>query len=209
MNKAGNGLRVINAKYVASAVKMDQYPPGDLQEFAFIGRSNVGKSSLINSLCNHNGLARTSGQPGKTQTINFFQLSAKADEEERRDFFLVDLPGYGYARTGQRNRKQWSRFIEEYFLKSPRLQMIFLLLDIRHPPMESDISTFRWLAEHRLPFRIIATKADKLSRMGITKNLSAIEKCLGIPRNGIIPFSSSTGDGKTDLLDVIGSILLK
>ena len=107
-------INVLNAKYVASAVRKDQYPQEELPEIAFIGRSNVGKSSL-NSFCRHNGLARISGTPGKTQTINFYEVNIKV-EEERKKFFLVDLPGYGYAKTGHGNRRQWSKFIEEYLL---------------------------------------------------------------------------------------------
>lgn len=201
--------QVINGKYIASAVRTDQYPEGDFTEIAFIGRSNVGKSSLINSLSGRRGLARTSGQPGKTQTINYFQLTMKINEEERKDFFLVDLPGYGYAKTGQANRKQWSRFIEEYFLKSTRLKLICLLIDLRHPPMASDLSMHKWLKEQGLPYRVVGTKADKLSKMALSKNAAMIEKNLGLQSKRLISYSSTTGVGKVELLDVIGSILLK
>lgn len=209
MNRESKGIHIINGQYIASAVRPDQYPEGDFTEIAFIGRSNVGKSSLINSLAGRHGLARTSGQPGKTQTINYFKLTVKVNEEERKDFYLVDLPGYGYARTGQANRRQWSKFVEEYFLKSPRLKLICLLIDVRHPPMSSDITMFRWLADHNLPFQVIGTKADKLSKMALNKNVNIIEKSLGITSKSMIPYSASSGVGKTELLDVIGSILLK
>ena len=116
--KAPQGPRIIASKYVASAVRPDQYPEGDTVEVAFLGRSNVGKSSLINSLCNHRGLALVSGQPGKTKTINFFTITSKEDisetEERRYEWFLVDLPGYGYAKTDKSNRNIWSSFIADY-----------------------------------------------------------------------------------------------
>ena len=136
-------INIIRAEYVASAVRPDQYPEGDLAEIVFIGRSNVGKSSLINSLSRVGGLARISGTPGKTQTINFFKMTAKLDEETRKDFFLVDLPGYGYAKTGQANRKRWAKFIDEYLLTSKRLKFVCQLIDSRHQPMKTDIDMFK------------------------------------------------------------------
>ena len=202
-------INITSGQYVASAVRIDQYPEGELHEVAFMGRSNVGKSSLINSLCRRNGLARTSGSPGKTQTLNFYRLMAKMSEEDRREFFLVDLPGYGYARTGKSNRQQWAKFIEEYLLKSPRLQLACQLIDIRHAPMESDIITYHWLIENDVPVQVIATKADKLTKMNVNKNVAAIRKGLGMKSNDIIAYSSEKGLGRTELLDVIGEILLK
>ncbi|MBQ1808919.1 MAG: YihA family ribosome biogenesis GTP-binding protein, partial [Selenomonas sp.] len=151
---------ITQGKYIASAVRKDQYPEEDLPEIVFIGRSNVGKSSLINSLTRVNNLARVSSQPGKTQTINFFEVGIKiAEVEERKAFYLVDLPGYGYAKTGKENRKIWSKFIEEYFLTSPRLRFVCQLIDIRHEPMASDVDMFNWLVDNDIPVLIIATKA--------------------------------------------------
>jgi len=208
MSEKGS-VSIVAARYVASAVRPDQYPPEELSEIAFIGRSNVGKSSLLNSLSRRHGLARISSTPGKTQTLNFYFLTAKK-EEERRDFFLVDLPGYGYARTGQSNRQQWAKFSEEYLQKSPRLKLIFQLIDIRHPPMASDIAVYRWLVEHNLPVMIIATKADKISRMAAVKHVGIIRKGLGMrAADCLLPYSSSKGTGREELLDVIGEILLK
>ena len=123
---------ITQGQYVASAVKKDQYPEADLPEIVFIGRSNVGKSSLINSLTRVTNLARVSSQPGKTQTINFFEVGVKiAEVEERKAFYLVDLPGYGYAKTGKEKRKIWSKFIEEYLLNSPRLSFVWWITACR------------------------------------------------------------------------------
>ncbi|AJQ26985.1 MULTISPECIES: ribosome biogenesis GTP-binding protein YihA/YsxC [Pelosinus] len=202
-------MNITSGQYIASAVKIDQYPEGELHEIAFMGRSNVGKSSLINSLSRRNGLARTSGSPGKTQTLNFYKLMAKLSDTDKRDFFLVDLPGYGYARTGKSNRQQWAKFIEEYLLKSPRLQLVCQLIDIRHDPMDSDISAYKWLIENDVPVQVIATKADKLNRMAVKKNVEAIRKGLGMKGDHIIAYSSEKGLGRPELLDVIGQILLK
>lgn len=189
---------------------MDQYPAGDFGEIVFIGRSNVGKSSLINSLSRHRGLARISGTPGKTQTINFYQLTARGIAEARTEFFLVDLPGYGYAKTGQANRRQWSRFIEEYLLKSPRLKLVCQLIDIRHPSMASDVDMHKWLVANQLPVQVITTKADKISKNAIQKQAGIIKKALGMTgQPPMIVYSSLKGTGRQELLDVIGQTLLK
>lgn len=201
---------ITQAKYIASAVRADQYPERKLKEIVFIGRSNVGKSSLINSLSRVGGLARVSGTPGKTQTINYYELSAKLPkEEERRDFYLVDLPGYGYAKTGKENRIRWAKFIDEYLIKSEQLQFVCQLIDIRHAPMESDIDMFRWLVKHQLPVLIIATKSDKLSKNQVQKNIAQIKKCLGVPELDVLPYSSLKSEGRSFLLDVIGSVLVE
>lgn len=202
-------INITSGQYIASAVRMDQYPEGELHEVAFMGRSNVGKSSLINSLCRRNGLARISGSPGKTQTLNFYRLMAKMSETDRREFFLVDLPGYGYARAGKSNRRQWAQFIEEYLLESPRLHLACQLIDIRHDPMESDIITYQWLMENDIPVQVIATKADKLTRMNVNKNVNAIRKGLGMKSDNIIAYSAEKGLGRDELLDVIAEILVK
>lgn len=201
---------LINAKYAASAVRQDQYPEPDLAipEIAFIGRSNVGKSSLLNSLTRHNGLARTSSTPGKTQTLNFYRAMLK-EETARYDLFLVDLPGYGYARTGQAARRQWSKFIEEYFLNSPRLKLICQLIDIRHAPMESDIATYLWLREAGLSVQIIATKADKISRSVQKKHLSVIQNVLGAAPADLLAYSSEKGLGRDKLLEIISKVVIK
>lgn len=201
-------LHILNAKYLASAVRPDQYPPGEMVEVAFIGRSNVGKSSLINSLCRHRGLALVSGRPGKTQTVNFFSVNARLDEEQRIEWFLVDLPGYGYAKTAKSNKLQWSKFISQYITESPRLRLVCQLIDIRHDPMESDKEAYQWLSQGPAPVQLIATKADKLNRSQIKKNTDTIARQLGA-QGKVIPYSALKGDGRDELLDTISRILLK
>lgn len=205
-------INIIRAKYIASAVKKQQYPENELNlnEVAFIGRSNVGKSSLINSLTRVHNLARVSSQPGKTQTINFFELTARIIETgEDKLFRLVDLPGYGYAKTAQSNRKQWKKFIEEYFLGSKHLQFVCQLIDIRHEPMKSDKEMFNWLIENNVPVLIIATKADKISRGAVGKQVAQIKKSLGVKQIDVLPYSSAKGEGRSELLDVIFNSLLQ
>mgnify|MGYP003587088947 FL=1 len=204
-----DGLQILNARYVSSAVRPDQYPVEDRPEIAFLGRSNVGKSSLINSLCRHRGLALVSGRPGKTQTINFFAVNAKIAEVERLEWFLVDLPGYGYAQRAKESRRQWSAFIDTYITKAPRLQLVCQLIDIRHSPMGSDRAAYNWLAGgSRVPVQIVATKADKLSRSEIRQQTELIRRELGC-EGRVIPYSAVTGQGRDELLDVIGTILLQ
>jgi GTP-binding protein len=201
---------ITQGKYIASAVKKEQYPENKMKEIVFMGRSNVGKSSLINSLTRVRGLARVSRQPGKTQTINFYELGAKIEgQEDRKDFYLVDLPGYGYAKTGQENRKRWAKFIDEYLVESEQLQFVCQLVDSRHEPMSSDIDMFRWLVEHEVPVLIIATKTDKLSKTALQKSIAQIKKKLGIAEIDVLPYSALKNEGRSELLDVIGSVLVQ
>lgn len=199
---------ITQGRYIASAVKKEQYPEAGLPEIVFMGRSNVGKSSLINSLTRMKGLARVSSQPGKTQTINFYELGAKlAGEAERRSFYLVDLPGYGYAKAGREKRKIWSKFIEEYLLTSQNLVFVCQLIDIRHEPMASDTDMFRWLVQHGLPVLIIATKADKLGKAARQKQVAVMRRALGVAELPVLPYSSLKGDGRSELLEVIAEAL--
>ena len=201
---------ITQAQYLASAVNKSQYPSERLPEFVFIGRSNVGKSSLINSLTRVKNLARVSSQPGKTQTINFYELGAKLPgREARQNFYLVDLPGYGYAKTGKGNRKLWAAFIEEYLTTSQDLQFVCQLIDIRHAPMASDIEMFQWLVRRGLPVLVIATKADKLGKTARQKQVAVIQRALGVSDLSVLPYSSLKNEGRSDLLDVIGEALLK
>ena len=205
---ASQEVIITQGTYLASAVCKEQYPEVPRKEIVFIGRSNVGKSSLINSLTRVKNLARVSSQPGKTQTINFYEIGAKLPQvEERQDFYLVDLPGYGYAKTGAQRRKIWSKFINEYLLSSPRFQFVCQLIDVRHEPMASDVEMFRWLVENNLPVLVIATKADKIGKNAVAKNVAAIKRGLGIPDLDVLPYSSLKNQGRQELLQVIADCL--
>lgn len=201
---------ITKAAYLASAVRRDQYPEEQHPAVAFIGRSNVGKSSLINSLTRIRQLAHVSGKPGKTQTINFYGLLMRIDGgEERHPVHLVDLPGYGYAKAARESRKTWAKFIEEYFLHAENLHFVCLLLDIRHAPMPSDRKMFDWLVSHDIPVLVVATKADKLGRTARQKQLSLMRKTLGVPDLSILPYSVPKNEGRTELLDVMKEYLLE
>ena len=192
---------IIRAKYVASAVRADQYPQPSLIEAAFIGRSNVGKSSLINSLCRRNGLARVSSTPGKTQTINFYNINDA--------MYLVDLPGYGYAKASEEVKAKWGKMIENYLHTSKKLQAVFLLIDIRHDPSANDKMMYDWMVYQGFTPIIIATKLDKIKRSQIQKNVKAIREGLKVkPGTVIIPFSSETKQGRDELWEVIDSFVL-
>ena len=205
---ASQEVIITQGTYLASAVCKEQYPEIPRKEIVFIGRSNVGKSSLINSLTRVKNLARVSSQPGKTQTINFYEIGAKLPQvEERQDFYLVDLPGYVYAKTGAKRRKIWSKFINEYLLSSPRIRFVCQLIDVRHEPMASDVEMFRWLVENNLPVLVIATKADKIGKNAVAKNVAAIKRGLGIPDLDVLPYSSLKNQGRQELLQVIADCL--
>ena len=209
--KAPQGPRIIASKYVASAVRPDQYPEGDTVEVAFLGRSNVGKSSLINSLCNHRGLALVSGQPGKTKTINFFTITSKEDisetEERCYEWFLVDLPGYGYAKTDKSNRNIWSSFIADYILQSERLMLLCLLVDGRHPELPIDQEAFNWLREAGVPLQIVVTKVDKLNSKERQQNMRFIKENFPCEAPAI-PYSSLKHTGRELLLQRINQVIV-
>ena len=205
------GPRIIAAKYNTSCVKADQYPEGDTVEVAFLGRSNVGKSSLINSLCNYRGLALVSGQPGKTKTINYFDIESKEDisetEERRYHWFLVDLPGYGFAKTNKDNRNMWSSFISDYILHSERLMLLCLLIDGRHPEMPIDKVAFDWLVEAGEPLQIVVTKVDKLNAKEKSVNLAKV-KAMYPTDSPPIMYSSLKHTGRELLQQRINQVLV-
>ena len=176
-------------------------PENTLPEFAFAGKSNVGKSSLINALMNRKALARTSSQPGKTQTINFYNING--------DLYYVDLPGYGYAKVPQSEKVKWGKMIERYLRNSAMLKLVFLLIDIRHDPSANDKMMYDWMVYQGFTPIIIATKLDKIKRSQIQKNVKAIREGLKVkPGTVIIPFSSETKQGRDELWEVIDSFVL-
>ena len=167
-----------------------------LPEVALAGKSNVGKSSLINALVNRKALARTSGEPGKTQTINYYLVN--------RAFYLVDLPGYGYAKSAQSEREKWGRMIERYLQSSKVLRNVFLLIDIRHDPGENDKLMYRWIRSVGYEPVIIATKADKIKRSQLARQVKAIREGLQMEEQGIlIPFSAKTRQGRDEVLAIV------
>lgn len=201
---------IVRSKYVASAVRADQYPRDKMIEAAFIGRSNVGKSSLINSLCRRNGLARVSATPGKTQTINFYELEAKRVSEgldERAKFYLVDLPGYGFARTNRNNKEQWSGFISKYLSESENLGLVCQLIDIRHKPMDSDLECYHWLKSCGLKVQIVLTKADKLSKSAAMAQRALFMREMGLSNQNIIAYSSTQHTARGELIGRIMDVL--
>ena len=157
-------MLVKSAKFIISNTDVKKCPKSQIPEYAFIGRSNVGKSSLINSICNKKNLAKTSSRPGKTQLINHFLIN--------ENWFLVDLPGYGYARVSKTKKKIFQTFITNYFKNRSNLVNAFLLIDIRHEPQHIDLKFMEWLCENLIPFSIVFTKADKLKPMALERNIS-------------------------------------
>lgn len=177
-------------------------PENLLPEFAFAGKSNVGKSSLINGLMNRKSYARTSSQPGKTQTINFYNINEQ--------LYFVDLPGYGYAKVSMELRAKWGKMIERYLKKSEQLKLIFLLVDIRHEPSENDKDMYDWIVHNGFQPIVIATKLDKINRSQIAKQTKLIKTSLKMPKEGIlIPFSAETKQGRDEIWSKIEELLPK
>lgn len=185
-------MKIISAKYIISAVGPKQYPETGYPEIAMVGRSNVGKSSLINSLCMRRALARISCRPGKTQTLNFYEINEL--------FYLVDLPGYGYAKVSQSQRQEWSTFISRYLQERDKLVLMLHLIDMRHAPMKNDLEMSAWLQQLDIPYAVICTKADKISRGRRASHLAVIRKELKLDGSvPVIAYSSETGEGRDDV----------
>lgn len=194
-------MQIKSAEFVVSNQDVDKCPNTNLPEYAFIGRSNIGKSSLINMLTNRKSLAKTSGRPGKTQLINHFIIN--------KNWYLVDLPGYGYAKVSKKAKKTFQKFITAYFEKRKQLISAFVLVDIRHEPQPIDLDFMQWMGEHEIPFSIIFTKADKLKPKAIETHISDYKNILlesweEMPNYFIT--SSLKGMGKEDLLSYIDGI---
>ena len=192
-------MKIISAEFVKSAFERAHWTTGGLPEIAFLGRSNVGKSSLLNSLLQRKGLARTSNTPGRTQSINFFLVN--------ESFYFVDLPGYGYAKVSKSMRADWGIMAEEYLTERQQLMLSIQLVDSRHPLTQLDIQLHEWLVFHDKAHVVVATKADKSSGNQLQKQLREIEKSL--PESKILPYSASTGKGRNGLWTEIESALKK
>lgn len=176
-------------------------PENTLPEIAFAGKSNVGKSSMINALMNRKSYAKTSSQPGKTQTINFYNINDM--------FYCVDLPGYGYAKTSEETRAKWGKMIEKYLNKSKQLKQVFLLIDIRHNPSANDRQMYEWIVYQGYTPIIIATKLDKINRSQIQKHVKMVKEGLGLPKDGVvIPFSSQTKQGLEQIWAVVDNLVI-
>ena len=189
-------MKITSAEFIKSAVWPPQYPPATLPEIAFVGRSNVGKSSLINTLVGRKTLAKTSNTPGRTQLINFFTLNEKVS--------FVDLPGYGFAKVSQSVKKDWGDMIEAYLRERQCLALVILILDIRRDPSEDDLSLRDWLENYRIPYLYILTKTDKLSNNQAIARQRAIERTLGVSvGKKPILFSAKTQKGKDDIWQFI------
>jgi GTP-binding protein len=192
---------VKDARFVMSNTDVDKCPKSDKPEYAFIGRSNVGKSSLINMLVDNKKLAMTSGKPGKTKLINHFIING--------DWYLVDLPGYGYAKTSKTDRKKWEQFIRKYLLHRKNLTGIFLLVDSRIEPQNSDLEFMQWLGQNQVPFVIVFTKIDKLNKTEkVTYEERYAQKMLETWAETPLMFhtSAQTGEGRDEILDFIDHI---
>lgn len=193
-------MKVNQAELDKVAVNPGGYPQTGLPEIAFVGKSNVGKSSLINSLVNRRALARTSGQPGKTRTINFFLIE--------KCLYFVDLPGYGYAKVSKSEKEKWGGMIEAYLKERETLQAVVLLIDIRHPPSANDKMMFDWFLYYGHRMIVVATKSDKIKRSQLSKHTAMIRKELGLEKDQLlIPFSSETKAGKEELWQVFDEML--
>ena len=192
-------MKVTSAEFITSAVKRPDYPEEMLPEVAFAGRSNVGKSSLINTLVNRKHLVRTSSSPGRTQTLNFFRINNQVN--------FVDLPGYGFAKVPLKVKAQWKTMVESYLKTRTTLQLVIILLDIRRTPSSDDASLMRWLESFGIPFLIVLTKTDKLSQNKCSAQQKIIQNFLLLKREEVVCFSAVTRKGRQEILKRIMSLL--
>ncbi len=193
-------MKIKKSELIITAGRPDQYPVTSCKEIAFAGKSNVGKSSLINALLDRKNLARTSGAPGKTRTVNFYSVN---DNE----LVIVDLPGYGYARVSKKEKEKWQKMIETYLHKREQLREVILLVDIRHEPGENDVIMYDWIKSFGFSGLVIATKSDKIPKGKIDKHIKIIKNKLAIEEEGlIIPFSSTNKLNKKEVLYLLENL---
>lgn len=193
-------MKITQAEFVISAARRDQLPTDTLPEIALAGRSNVGKSSLINRMINRKNLARTSSVPGKTQTLNYYRINDA--------LYFVDLPGYGFAKVSKSQRAAWGKMIESYLMGRGELKLVLHVIDLRHPPTADDKLMFEWLQHYSFPVIVVATKADKLSRNHIHRHAKTIREDLGLTsETPLITFSAETGQGREELWEAILRII--
>lgn len=193
-------MKINSVNQPITAVRKSQYPEDNKCEFLLVGRSNVGKSSFINTLINRKNFARTSATPGKTQTLNFFLIN---DE-----FYIVDVPGYGFARVSKKLKNKFGMIIEDYLESRHNLRNVFMLVDFRHKPTSDDVMMYNFLKYYNIPVTIVATKADKVKKNMYDKNKNFITKEFGISDNDIILFSTITKVGKEEILNKIETMLI-
>lgn len=195
-------MKVNNAEFIISAVGPDQYPIDGLPEIALAGRSNVGKSSLINRMINRKNLARTSSTPGKTQHMNYYRINEDA-------MYFVDFPGYGYAKVSKTQRVIWGKMVEKYLAERDTLKLVLLVVDLRHSPTSDDQMMYDWLKHYDLPVCVVATKADKIPKTRWPKHIKNMKQELGVlPGDHFIPFSSEMGLGKDELWGLIDEYIV-
>jgi len=202
-------MKVKNSQLATSAVKKSQYPEEKLPQIALFGRSNAGKSSMINTIIQRKNLARTSSAPGKTRLVNFYRINGATDDgTQELTWYFVDLPGYGFAKANENVKAQWGKMIEDYLHKSKQLRTVFLLIDIRHDPSENDRIMYDWICKMGYQPVIIATKLDKINRSQIQKQLKTIRTVLKCkPGTVMIPFSATTKQGREEIYDYLDQLL--
>ncbi|MYL44883.1 YihA family ribosome biogenesis GTP-binding protein [Virgibacillus halodenitrificans] len=189
-------MKITNAEIVISAVSQKQYPNDQLPEIALAGRSNVGKSSFINTIINRKNLARTSSKPGKTQTLNFYKLN--------NAFYFVDVPGYGYAKVSKKEREKWGKMMEEYFQTRDTLNAVILITDVRHEPTSDDIQMYDFLKYYQLPVIVVATKLDKVPKNKIDAHLKRTKETFEMEADDyLLPFSAEKGYGKEEAWNLL------
>jgi GTP-binding protein len=190
-------MKIVSAEFILGAANLRQLPKDDLRDIAFLGRSNVGKSSLVNKLCNRKALARSSNDPGKTRELNYFLIN--------KEMYFVDLPGYGYAKVPEQIRSSWGKLIEQYLKTRRQLSLVLQLIDSRHEPTELDMMMVGWLDYYEIPFIAVLTKSDKLPRSKMPNYLKAARDTFAkYPFcKDVIPFSSISGEGRSEVLAII------